>query len=395
MKSKTWTTEELNFIVSNLHLNTIDIYQAFIDEYSDRSYDSVQKKVKQLRNASISDDESYTQQADGYTEDMLDQIEDTLVGLGIPGLDIDYGPSQSTQTLTAPPQVTPLQVKQNTQAFIEQIREMTEGLDFSLQAPGVNSNKPSLIVCLTDLHFGKKTAKFNMKEGAMRLETLPARIVEQGITEDTVDEVVLLVGGDVVEGEDIYANQNGVLECSVIEQARAACEAIWKCAINFQSTFKCKVRLETSPGNHGRMSKTANTDSNWDNVVSMMLGLVANGSGNNNISVNVNFDFFNFFEVKGHKGLLYHYGVKHLGTPAGAIKIAGWILSDKIDFLVHGHWHKWGIGTYLGRPMISNGSLPGPDDLSKSMAMEEPARQGYFMVAKDKPPYGFSFVEWS
>ena len=87
-----------------------------------------------------------------------------------------------------------------------------------------------------------------------------------------------------------------------------------------------------------------------------------------------------------------HVFVRHLCVSCNyTIK---WIINDKIDFIVHGHWHKWGVETYLGRPMISNGSLPGADDLSKQMAMEEGPRQAWFLVKKDQPLYGFSFVEW-
>ncbi len=377
MQSKLWSSEELEFIVSNIQTNTIDIYNLFTEEFGKgRSYDSVQKKVQKLRAL--------------HNPEEMD--EEQTVPLNEPAQNPLELPAQPTPTTQQP--TPPSVVKENTKAFIEALREMAEGVNFSIHQSAHDSDRPSLVVCLTDLHFGKHTDNFNMEVGRERLETMPARILEAGIVPEDIDEVVLLVGGDVVEGEDIYANQNGVLECPVIEQAKAVASALWKCGMNFKSTFKCKVRFETSPGNHGRMSKTASTDSNWDNVVSIMLGLIADGVNDKDISVNVNFSFFKIFEVKGKRGMLYHYGTKHLGTPATQVKFAGWVINDKIDFIVHGHWHKWGVETYLGRPMISNGSLPGPDDLSRQMAMEEAPRQGYFLVRKDKPLYGFSFVEW-
>lgn len=390
MQSKLWTQLEISFLVENLQTNTIDIYNLFKAEFGpSRSYDSLQKKVQKLRSLHNSDET--TEESD--TSDLVDPS--FIAEVDTPAFDTptaNYVPApQGTQATQGTPASV---VKENTKAFIEGLREMSEGVNFNLYQDGINSDKPSLVVCLTDLHFGKQTDNFNMEVGATRLETMPARILESGIIPDDIDEVVLLVGGDVVEGEDIYANQNGVLECPVIEQAKAVAAALWKAALNFKSTFNCKVRIETSPGNHGRMSKTASTDSNWDNVVSIMLGLIADGVNDPNIVVNVNFSFFKIFEVKGKRGMLYHYGTKHLGTPATQVKFAGWVINDKIDFIVHGHWHKWGVETYLGRPMISNGSLPGPDDLSRQMAMEEAPRQAWFMVQKNKPLYGFSFVEW-
>lgn len=390
MQSRTWTQDEINLIISNLHLNTSAIYNLFTEEYPDRTYDSVQKKVKSLRSVhepdEATEEDFIPNQQEMSTEDMLNLVDAILP----PQLVTD-----TTPPVTQAPSITPSEVRANTRAFIEELRSMSEGLDFSLQRGGVSSDKPTLVVALTDLHFGKKTDKFNIEVATHRLETMPARIVETGIIPGDVDEVLLLVGGDTLEGEDIYANQNGVLECPVIHQAKAVTSALWNTVLNFKSTFKCKVRVETSPGNHGRMSKTANTDSNWDNVVSMMLGLIAEGVNDPDIIVNVNFDFFKIFDVKGKRGMLYHYGTKHLGTPATQVKFAGWVINDHIDFIVHGHWHRWGVETYLGRPMISNGSLPGPDDLAKSMAVEEPGRQAFFLVKEGQPLYGFSFIEWN
>ena len=115
------------------------------------------------------------------------------------------------------------------------------------------------------------------------------------------------------------------------------------------------------------------------------------------IIVNLNLNEFSVVDIKGVKVLITHHGIKHLGTPAMIQKMAGWIISKDIDALVHGHWHTHAIDTYLGRTRISNGCVPGGDDLGERIAREDPARQIYFFVdpMKDGYIHGFDYVQWS
>ncbi len=360
-----WTPEEIQFLQKNLHLPTADIFKAFQEARAwenIRTYDSVQKKVKALRELYV---EVPTVTQDNHTA--LPLLEDTSL-------------------------LVPTRTVQNE---ISEWLTNTSDNFAGRQSTPVDTNGLSLVIVLSDNHFGKKTEDFNLEIARERVVSITDQIIaNRGGDTEYVDEVVLVLAGDEVEGEDIYSNQNGALECPVIYQAKAACEAYWQLALDLRATFQCRVRIVTCPGNHGRMSKTADTRSNWDNVVYMMLGVLVEQNPELDIQMDLNFDEFALFEVKGKLGCAYHYGTKHLGTPAMTQKMAGWVLSKGIDFLVHGHWHHWGIETYLGRPMMHNGCLCGPDDLAEKMAVEEPPRQGYFYVERDKPIRTFCFVEW-
>src|SRR3990167_3985471 len=46
-----WRTEEVEFIVQGLDKDTKDLYLDFCSEFGGRSYDSIQKKIKKLREA--------------------------------------------------------------------------------------------------------------------------------------------------------------------------------------------------------------------------------------------------------------------------------------------------------------------------------------------------------
>lgn len=365
-----WTPEEISILQTNLHLSTSDIAAVYAGTIGvqARSYDSIQKKVKALRSIFSPDSTNDPLPISATTSD-----EDLLLSHQIENLFVPSG-----------------QIEHKVNQWINDIATHYSGR----KSTPVDSNGKSLVIGLSDNHFGKKTGTFNLEIARSRVLSMTQEILNNTPNIDDVDEVIVVLAGDEVEGEDIYASQNGGLECPVIYQARAACEAYWAHALDLRATFQCKVRIVCCPGNHGRMSKTADERSNWDNVVYMMLAILAEQNPELDIHVDLNFENFAMFEVKGKKGLAYHYGTKHLGTPAMQIKMAGWIVAKNIDFIIHGHWHHWGVESWMGRPMMHNGCLCGPDDLAEKMAVEEPPRQGYFFVEKDKPIRTFSFVEW-
>jgi len=117
-------------------------------------------------------------------------------------------------------------------------------------------------------------------------------------------------------------------------------------------------------------------------------------SDDKDIIVNCNFEPFRTFRVKDKIGMAYHHGVKHTGTPSMREKVAGWIASTDFDFMVHGHWHEWHVGNWLGKFVIANGCMCGPDDLAQRMGREDDARQAFFLITPGDPVYGFSFIDW-
>lgn len=366
-----WTPAEINTLHRFLHLPTSEIYNEYMKARFgiERTYDSIQKKVKSLRDL---------HKADEILETAKTRVEEALTGAHLA--------PELTGSLFVPTELISSKIME----WLDEAATQYTGTTYEPEA----TDGLSLVILLSDNHFGKKTADFNLEIAKQRTLSMVPEIVNSATNIERVDEVVLVLAGDMVEGEDIYANQNGTLECPVIYQAKAATEAYWELALSLRETFQCPVRLETCPGNHGRMSKTADTRSNWDNVVYMMLATLIDQNPELDIHMNLNFNDFSVFRVKDKNLMAYHYGTKHLGTPAMQVKYAGWILGHGIDVIMHGHWHQWGVETYLGRPMVSNGCMCGPDDLAKRMAKEEPARQAYFFVEKDKPVRTFSFVEW-
>jgi predicted phosphodiesterase len=259
---------------------------------------------------------------------------------------------------------------------------------------GVDSSNKSLIVMISDVHWGKKTESgFCAEVATERILSIPDKIDQQLNGCECIDEIVVLFLGDQVEGEDIFDTQNSTLELPVILQSKVATLTFWKLLNRFSELFGVPVRVETVPGNHGRMSKTASKVSNWDNSIYQTLGILSS-MNETDIAVNVNLKSFNTTNIKGHKLFLNHQGVKHTGTPAMKIKFAGWIISKEIDYLIHGHWHNVQVGSFIGRKTVGNGSVCGPDDLSEKMASEEPPAQVFFLLESGKRLNNIHLIDW-
>jgi len=372
---KHWTDQEIEILSQCLELSTKEAYLEFCNYFgsSQRTYDSLQKKVKKLRDA-------FSNEPD---EDNFEENIEELLNPGALSVPLDLAQKRKEN-------------KESARLWLEGLIDLaqSEYTTITHKIPPQTSGT-SLCLVLSDLHFGKHTKWFDMEEANRRLLTIPDELKEKTDRLNDLDEVVVILAGDLVEGEDIYPTQNNHIECSAIEQVKGCAESTWKMILKLRSYFPDAIlRIETVPGNHGRVSKTANEKTNWDNVVYMIISMIAKKHNDDKIIMNCNFDTFRTFLVKDKVGLANHHGVKHTGTSNMREKVAGWITGKQFDFMVHGHWHEWHVGNWLGRFVMGNGCMCGPDDLAEQMGKEDTARQGYFFVTPEKPIWGFSFVDW-
>lgn len=374
-----WSSDEINFLVMHVNnLTPIEIFERYVLQFGTaRTYDAVQKQCKKLKavNAVV----------EIFDEEELD-------------IEVDFVENENV-VLPLPPILTPTATSVLKKKYDEEIRDFVNGLaksaeDTVFTRPDIFvGDGASLCILLSDTHFGKLTKHFNMHEANKRIMSIPDKIVELGIRD--LDEVVIMLGGDMIEGEDIYATQSHHIEDSAIKQVMAAVDSFWNLGVKLSKQFPgLKVRYVTVPGNHGRVSKTAAEETNWDNIIYQMLGQIALAFGDKSITVDVNFQTFHTFDVKGKTGMMYHHGTKHTGTPAMQVRLVGWMQQKHWDFMCHGHWHQWEIGTQFGKPVMKNGSLPGEDDLAERMGVFDPPRQGWMLIRKDQPINQFGFFEW-
>jgi len=307
-----WDSTEISLLQANLHLKTVDIYDAYLKVFPNkgRTYDSIQKKVRALRE--------------------LHKEEEIVTPEGTP--EMTGGEEMMS------PLIYSIDLKAQLESWL---RETSN--NFTPQLPSIPSDKPkgsTLVFEVSDIHLGKLNSSYNSAVAIDRILNIGFRIMHKIHKPTDLEKIIFVLLGDEVEGEDIYAHQNSEIEIPVIEQARLFAEAFFQMALDVQNFLGLPIEIYAVPGNHGRMSKTSNPRSNWDNVVYMMLSSLFKQK-NKEISFNLNFEEFLTMASNGKKGLLCHQGTKHSGTPAMQVKLLGWAITEDIDFIIHGHWHTW------------------------------------------------------
>jgi hypothetical protein len=387
-----WTNAELDFLDQYISQRPIDVYGRFAQEFGadSRSYDAVQKQLKKLRN------DNELAPADSAIE--LDIVEAPLTTRE--PLELDDSGQELLRRLQPQRLANRERAAENRMAadvFVDNLVSMSDAYRYRMseqRTHDLQGEGSSLVILLSDTHCGKLTKYFNSDKFTERILSIPEKLSADGAVPADLQEIVVVLAGDMIEGEDIYHTQAHHIEHAVIDQVQIAVRAFWQLVLGLKDRYGVPIRVETCPGNHGRVSRTANGKSNWDNVIYQTLGITAEAVNDPNIVVNVNMENFYTFPVRDKSGLIYHHGTKHTGTPSMKAKLAGWLHNKDYDFMMHGHWHQWEVGTQFGRPIVKNGSLCGEDDLSEQMAVFDPPRQGYLVVRDGKSINQFGFLEW-
>lgn len=374
---RNWTEEQIDFLRQHLAFNTKEIYALYQEEFGSghRSYDSVQKKIKAMREA--------------FDPEEIDQDEEEEVNSRLAEL---LGEESHLYIPTVTSKMKSI-LTMRTKAWLEGMIETSKKLDFPPPRAAVSGQESTLCIALSDLHYGQQTRWYDMAEAHARTLSMATELFQR-MKAQKIDEIVVLIVGDTVEGEDIYPTQASHVLCSTIDQVMTCSESLWELLVMLRKLFKVPVRVVAVPGNHGRAGKTVSEKTNWDNVVYHSLRLLMRHYKDSDLSLECDFKEFRTFEVKDRRGLVHHEGVKHSGTPAMQIKIAGWMSAFQCDFMVHGHFHEWKVGDWNGKIIVSNGSMCGPNDLSDRLAKDTPARQGYWLVTPGMPLHSFGFIEW-
>lgn len=385
-----WTSEQISFLQLSINLSSTERYKQYVARFgTTRSFDAVERQVRRLRAA---------HQAEVLIKEVIDSSTQDDDADDLP-IDIEVQMSPEEEMLKVALGRAPL----NPISRFEDRKQFGEFVDClieeSIQTKPIKTEAlctgSSLCILLSDTHIGKMTDHFDSEVFRERLLAIPEKIQKELTLPVDLEEIVVMLAGDMLEGENIYETQANHIEMPAIDQVQTAIDVFWKLINSLKETFKVRVRVETCPGNHGRISKQAAERSNWDNVIYQTLGYLATVAKDDKIQVNVNFEAFHTFQVQDKVGMLFHHGTKHLGTASMQSKVAGWLHTKKFDFMCHGHWHNWSVNTQFGKLVMKNGSLPGDDDLSERMGDSNPPRQGWLLVRKGQSINSVGFFEWS
>jgi len=311
-----------------------------------------------------------------------------------------------------------LQTKELT--IVQTVRRLLDEAPPRIAAPPAPRRRRSgkyeeiAILHLSDTQCGKITKSYDTtvcEERVLKCVSKTAYIAELRRSIARVDELHLYLGGDMIEGEDIFPHQAHEIDSSVFEQAvlnfpRIAVKAILRALETFP-----KVRVYCVTGNHGRngpRSTRSSPRTNWDGVAYETIRAIMLGTSEHprrdladRLSIEIAEDFWIVDRVFDWGNLMVHghqIGGGFAGFPwYGAGKKAwGWIdaIEEKWDYLFFGHFHTLASATLNHRRFYANGTTESDNGFAKEQlaAAGDPCQRLMFMDAKhgvvyDNPIY--------
>lgn len=294
--------------------------------------------------------------------------------------------------LSLPKVATKTAVRRSLEGFDRLLKEyVKETKPRKRKLTAKKSDKESLVIFFSDTHFGKVITDeedkskilFNAKIGAERVKKMADVAIRMALQRD-VDEIVILMGGDMIDGEGIYFTQAMHIEQSAIEQVKETSKGFFAVARDIHAMTNLPVRIVGCPGNHGRTSKTADELSNWDQMIYVILDLLSQQVDE---PISVEYPSSRQFivtEVKGNRILLRHKA-KRGTTPSPTSQWQNWLIQHDFDVAACGHWHTPSIEYQLGRPVFRSGSLCGKDDFAESLGLGDEACQWIWGMKNGDP----------
>jgi len=247
-------------------------------------------------------------------------------------------------------------------------------------------------VChVSDTQAGKVTSTYDsaifagrVMEYAHKVRTL----IDRKRSYCDVPEARIYLGGDMVEGETIFAGQAHVIDSGVLEQAVRAAPAALASMILAIARDVARVHVVCVSGNHGRSAPKgigSHPTTNWDRVCYEVTRLLVLGpdrakpNHGGRITFEIADDFYVVDEVMGHSNLVLH-GHQIRGGFGGfpwygvGKKAAGWIdaIPQPWERLYFGHFHTLTSGRINDREWFCNGTT----ESDNSYAREELAASG-------------------
>ena len=256
--------------------------------------------------------------------------------------------------------------------------------DLTVPAPPKQPKRKAEEIALlhvTDWQLGKLTESYSVAVAAKRIAQLAektVRITETRRSAASIDEIVVLVGGDIVEGESVFPHQAHEIEQSVFEQSVKSAPAILtRLLLALLRTFK-RVRVHCVCGNHGdpprRLGQHPKT--NWDRVAYEVARVALLGAEDSprkelasRLELHIAEAWYAPFNVYDWGGILIHgHEVKggFAGFPWYGVGRRAWGWIDAIDepweHIYLGHFHQH-VSACLNRRIFYATGSPESDNV--------------------------------
>ena len=208
--------------------------------------------------------------------------------------------------------------------------------------------KPEVaLLHLTDWQLGKATESYDTTVAQVRVRKSVEKVLH--LTEiqraaHPVDEIVVMLGGDMVEGI-LFPGAAYEIDSSTFEQVFAAAHVLEEAILTLLEHFS-RVTVHSVNGNHGRIGKRGDNPrgDNWDRV---LYRIVRDKIGEHDrLAWPDPISWYDIIEVGAYRALLVHGDqVKSFGgnTPAFGImrKSTAWSsgVTEAFDDVYLGHFH--------------------------------------------------------
>lgn len=244
----------------------------------------------------------------------------------------------------------------------------------------------------TDWQLGKVTSDYSMEMCGKRLDTLVQKTIaltKIQRADHPVEEVVVMFGGDMVEGITVFPGQAYEVEAHLFQQLFECARLMERIILTLLQEFK-KVTVWCEYGNHGRIGKRGDVPYT-DNIDRIAYQIVGDKFVNNKrVEFHQSENWHQIVEIGNYRALLFHGDeVKSFGgnTPAFGIlrKCNAWATGVVAPFLdaYHGHFH-----TPMTLTMANGGRVFGTGSTeSESVYAAE------FVAAKGRPSQRLHFID--
>jgi len=295
--------------------------------------------------------------------------------------------------------------------ILDAVRETLEESPRSISVPPAprlkrkrGADEEIAILHLSDIQLGKVTKTYDTavaEERVLAACRKAALIADLRRSMATIDEIHVYLGGDMVEGEDIFPTQAHEIDSSLLQQAVVNGPRIFSKAVLYLMSQFPRVRLQAVAGNHGRngpKGTRSNPETNWDSVLyhclrMILLGIeeLPRGEMKGRLEFPLSSDFYVVDRVFDWGNLVVHghqIGGGFAGFPwyGTAKKAWGWIdaIEEPWNNLFFGHFHTPAMATLGMRRFYANGTTESDNTFAKEQlaACGEPCQRLCFMNAE-------------
>lgn len=234
-----------------------------------------------------------------------------------------------------------------------------------------SGDEEAAVLILSDTHFGKKTKHYNMNVGIERFTKIIdnfIKVVRLHRKAYPIKKAYILWTGDIVDGDNIYPTHAHHVDNHVVNQIFKSLEHVVPQISRLADEFE-EVNMSIVRGNHGRISKHAHENANFD----LLYGYALKSACTNmpNVKCNVVEDWQTIVDVFGTKILQYHgHQIKMtLNLPFYGVttRISRWAATQSLanfDVAVQGHFHSSCCMRWNDKLVFLNGTTVAQDQFA-------------------------------